>query len=659
MTPSVFKCSLFLLLLNFSLFAQKEKIGKVSPSDLLQRVYEPDSTAEAVVLYDYGYTYFTYSENSGVNIHTDHHTRIRILSENATSQGVLDVLYSQPDHGKEEAVESFKGGTYWLENGQMKYAEVTSKDIFDTKLQNSVRRKKIAFPNVTRDCIIEYSYTLSTPMQISDRPRSWYFQTPYPVIYSEYNIEFPNFLEYNMLMSGYLPVSEKNNERRHIDVGHSELNGMGSYYQYILKNIPAFKDEPYTSSRDNFISKINFELVRSRLGGSLRDYSTTWKAMNSFLVSSEYFGKVILRKTGFLKGQVSLFDGIKDPKERLRAAYKAWNGSFAINDEQWNIFLQNEQKKVLENKRGTPNQVNALFISLLRELDFDASPVILSRRSNGTINRAWPTLDSFDYIITKVSLDGETYLLDITDKSLSMGVLPFECLNFYGFEVKPGGGEFIEIAPKSKYWETMSFVSEMDLENKQVKGTAERSYLGYSGAEVRRAYYTGSQDFEPEFKKNLGPYAIDHLEMKNLEDNNMPLVVKYTYGYGEEDWEDEPELIYFNPMLNEQFKKNPFTLEERLYPVDFGWGYDEIFSHKIRIPKGYTVESAPESAAFSLPDQSARYSYQFLVNQDEVSVLTRFSIKNPVYYAESYQDLKELFSYMVRKGNEQIVFKKK
>lgn len=663
MTQLTLKCSVFLLLLNFSLYAQQEEIkfGKVTRGELAQRVYPVDSTAEAVVLYDYAYTYFTYSENTGISINTDYHTKIRVLSENATDLGVLDIVYLRPNHEKGESVDFFKGRTYWPEDGQLKYADVTSKDIFDTKLQNSVYNKKITFPNVTGDCIIEYSYTISSPMTLRDKPRDWYFQTPYPVVYSEYNIGFPNFLSYNMLMTGYLPVTEKKTEQRNMDVGHSFLDGMGNFHQYILRNIPAFKEEPFTSARDNFISKIGFELTSTQIAGQTpRDYSTTWKAINTTLISSDYFGKVILRKTGFLKDQVNSFSGISDPKQRLRAAYKAWNGSFKIDDDQGSIFISNEQKKVLENKRGTPNQVNGLFISLLRELDLDANPVLLSRRSNGVIRRSFPSIDSFDYIIAKVTLGEEIFLIDITDKALPMGVLPFECLSNSGFEVKAGAGEFLEIVPKAKYWETMSFVSEIDPGNKRVKGKAERNYLGYSGAEVRRDYYAQGHDFDSEFKKKLGPFTIEDLEMMNLDDNTMPLIVKYAFSYEEEDL-DTPEFIYFNPMLSEQVKKNPFTLEERMYPVDFGWGYEEVFSHTVKIPEGYEIESLPKSEGYALGDNSARYTYQVSVNeaQGTINILARYFIKNPVYHAEFYHDLKELFSNMVRKGGEQIVFKKK
>lgn len=652
----------FLFLTVFTVSAQESiKFGRVFIDDLKQKVYSIDSSATAVVMYDYGSTYFTYDENNGIKINTDYHVKKRILSTEADNLGILDIVYYNPNYKSGQSIYDFQGRTYWLENGLVKSSEVSSKDIFDTKLQNSLNNRKVTFPNVTGDCIIEYSYTISTPLSAKDKPSSWYFQGAYPVLYSEYNIRFPHFLDYNVLMTGYMVLDERKVENRNVSLGHSQLNGTGSYHRYVVKNIPRFKEEAHISNRENFIAKIDFELIRTRIPGSNpQDYSTTWSAINSTLIESEYFGRAILRKTNFLKDHVNKYKGIEDKKEKLKAVHAAMNGAFEIDNNQWNVFIKNEQKKVLDNKKGTPNQVNGLFISMLLELDFDVSPVILSRRSNGAINRSFPMLDSFDYIIAKVNLGDEVILIDITDKSTPMGVLPYDCLSFTGFEVRQRGGDFVDILPKSKYWTTVNYTTEIDLKNKKTTGKVDRNYIGYSGISLRNDQQSKGKDFTTDFQKSLGTYGIENLEIKNLEDNMQPVSVRYSFSHEEEEF-DDPEFIYFNPMMSEQLEKNPFTIDERLYPVDFGYGYEDVFSNTIKIPEGYEVESVPKSEGFALPDKSASYTYRVSVdkNKGEIVILAKHSIKNPIYYADEYQHLKELFGYMVKKNNEQIVLKKK
>src|SRR5690606_21289741 len=122
---------------------------------------------------------------------------------------------------------------------------------------------------------------------------------------------------------------------------------------------------------------------------------------------------------------------------------------------------------------------------------------------------------------------------------------------------------FVDILPRAKYWETASFTSEINPEKGRLTGKAERNFLGYSGVEKRQKAAVQGSDFQAEFIKSLGKYTISELDIRNLENNEMPVAAKYLYSYEEEEMEELPDYIYFNPMLGEQLEKNPFTLEER------------------------------------------------------------------------------------------------
>lgn len=653
----------FLLLVSSPTYAQSSKLkfGGITTADFSKNVFEIDTSAAAVILYDHGNTYFTYEDNIGFVINTEYHIRKRILTNEATSLGILDIVYYVNQHSSSQNIYDLKARTYWLENGLVKSSEVTSKDIFDTKVEDKFYNKKITFPNVKAGCIIEYSYTLRSPMSVRDKPYSWYFQGKYPVLYSEYNIGIPTFLGYSMIMSGYLSLDKNTQEEQDLILGHSNYNGKGVQHKYVLSNIPPFKDEPFIASKEDYISKISFELNSVWLPGkNLEKYSTNWKAINSTLLDSEAFGKIILRKTGYLKDLVKQLGPVKDKKEKLKEVYNKLNGSFEIDTKQWSVFLQDEQKKVLDNKKGTANQVNSLFISLLKELNYDVTPVILSRRKNGFINESYPLLDKFDYIIGKVNIDGETYFLDITDKSLPLGILPFQCLNRKGFEIKQSGGEFVEIIPKAKYWSTVKVETELDLAKGFTKGKVESSNIGYRGQGLREEYFEKGDKFQTEYTNKLIGQEISNFEIINVGANTMPLIIKYSFNTEEDDFIDA-DFIYFNPFLTFREEKNPFTLEERQYPVDLGVAHEYIFSNTIKVPSGYAIETLPKSEAISLPDKSATYSCQFLLNEakDTISVISRLSLKQPLYYSDSYHNLKELFSFMVKKNNEQIVLKKK
>ena len=54
--------------------------------------------------------------------------------------------------------------------------------------------------------------------------------------------------------------------------------------------------------------------------------------------------------------------------------------------------------------------------------------------------------------------------------------------------------------------------------------------------------------------------------------------------------------LYLNP-LNDKGLTNPFLLEERLYPVDFGYLSTKKTLFTLEIPKNYIVTTFPNSKA--------------------------------------------------------------
>ena len=120
----------------------------------------------------------------------------------------------------------------------------------------------------------------------------------------------------------------------------------------------------------------------------------------------------------------------------------------------------------------------------------------------------------------------------------------------------------------------------------------------------------------------------------------------------------ENSIIYLNPMLGQGEKENPFKLEERLYPVDFGAPIDETYMARFTIPEGYALDEAPKSIAVNLPEQAGRFMYVVQQQGNVVQVMSKVSINKPVFYAPEYGNLKELYNQIIAKHAEQIVLKK-
>ena len=85
---------------------------------------------------------------------------------------------------------------------------------------------------------------------------------------------------------------------------------------------------------------------------------------------------------------------------------------------------------------------------------------------------------------------------------------------------------------------------------------------------------------------------------------------------------------------------------------------DNIYLLSLDIPKGYTVDEMPASGKISLNDKDGYFEYILEKNGDNIQLQMRMKINKTFFTTEEYGNLREFFSQIVKKENEQIVFRK-
>ena len=115
-----------------------------------------------------------------------------------------------------------------------------------------------------------------------------------------------------------------------------------------------------------------------------------------------------------------------------------------------------------------------------------------------------------------------------------------------------------------------------------------------------------------------------------------------------------------NPMFGEGYKDNPFKSAERFYPVEMPYAIDETYSLQMEVPTGYEVDELPKSLVVKLDEQDdGIFEYRISQSGRQISLRSRVRFNRAYYLPEEYEMLREFFSLIVKKQNEQIVFKKK
>lgn len=648
-------------LLYAQVIEPKIKFGVFNLPDLEMKSYAKDSSAEAVILYDYADYYYTFDDNVPVVVY-NFHKRIKILKKSGLERGTINIPFRwESTRERQEVVKDIKGVTFNLENGTVNTTELTKKSIFEEKSSNSIREMKIAFPQVKEGSVIDLSYTINSPMWYF--LRTWSFQKDIPVVWSGIRMIIPGYFDYKMTYFGYHPFAIKDVKQgkasffsRGNDLGQTVMDPYLSYH-FAMKDLPAIKADDYMTSVEDYRSSIDFELARTVFPTSGEHvYSITYKDLTKTLLEDSNYGST-LKKFGKaakkIAAEIMAKSVSKDTLTLINNAYEHVRNTMKWNEES-RLIVTTKLDQIYENKTGNASEINLILVGVLQELGFDANPVVLSTRSHGKVLTDIALVDRFNYSVAHILVGGKDFLLDATDKFVKMNMLPKRCLNERGWLISKNP-KWVSLAPTEKGQQTTQLTFAIE-DNQQLKGQFTESYYGYADAEKKAEIYDiGKDKYLENLKSQYPNFEKPEIALKETESKETRLECQTIIN---EAYTVAGDRIFIQPLLWKTQRQNPFVRAERKYPVDFGYGIQETVSAKYTIPKNYTVESMPTYTNLYLPNNKGKYLFMIKAENGVIEVTSQLLLAKSVFTADEYPELREMFNKMITKQNEQIVLKK-
>ncbi|WP_378172966.1 DUF3857 domain-containing protein [Aquimarina sp. SS2-1] len=646
----------FFILLSFFSISQENYNYKslvVSIQDLKGETYKQDTTANAFYVYEKGYSRI---ENGGrFNLLTNYSAKIKILNSKGFEKGTVKVLLFHNKNSK-EFFRDLKAITYNLENGEIVKTALKESNIYKEKYNENYTLVKFTFPNLKPGSVITYSYQTESPFLYNFN--GWDFQDDIPKLYSEYEAELPGNYVYNIRLIGNLKLDSKENslKRECIQYGNRAIADC-SHSRYIMKNIPAFKEEKFMTAKKNYFSRVEYELKEhKKLDGTSRKFTETWKNVDKELKKDSNVG-LQLKKTNVTKDLLpETIAKMSNDLSKAKQIYKHVTQEYTWNDK-YKIFKDVSVKNLIASKVGNVSEINILLHNIYKEQGFSVKPVLLSTRNNGYATRIHPVLSDFNYLIVQLSVEDKTYLLDATEKKIGFGQVPFRCLNQYArlLDFK-NGSSWIEVKPQ--YVSSYYYKEKIKLNDKlMLEGTSTYTYSGYHAYSKREKYDEISE--QQIVDKILNPeenLTIVKANIKNLLELEKPLIEEISFKKSIEKIED---LIYIKPFTKPFFTENPFKLNKRTYPVDFG--YKDSYSYIVfmEIPEDYDFIDIPKNQNFILPGKSGRLSVNFQLQENILIINHSIRFTSSYYPVEYYDSLKEFFNLIVDMENNTVVTIKK
>jgi hypothetical protein len=655
----------FALSISFSVFSQEISLryGRITNDELTMTVYENDTSAVAVVLYENGNFSYHYANNLGFQTMFDYRTKIKILKSEGTDYADITIPYYVGSGAAKEFISGLEAFSYNLENGKVVKTKLTKRYIFNEEVSSNYRLIKFSIPNVKVGTVIEYRYRKTSPF-IFDIP-DWDMQSEIPVLNSYYEVLIPEYYRFKFdAAKGYERIQvEETTQSQNFSLGVNRSGqpqnviSSSRLLKFTAKNMPALKSEPQVWYVNDFVTGVRFELIGTQYPNDLyRPYTSSWKNIEETLKDKSDFGTNMRMSNPFRNEVRAIVAESESEEETIANIYALakekirWNGNYA--------FWGSRAREAVRNGTGDNAQINMVLLSMLKDANITAYPVLMSRRNRGRLPFS-PSLDKLNtFIVAAETSDGKTFYMDGSAIYGGLNVLPTVLLvdRAWAFDDRKTGDKWVNLTNLGRNQQINILRATID-ENGVMTGESQIRYTGQIAYSFKSNYFSKKDSLEYLHDKAVAnKITIDTHSIEGLEPMSNVVNEQFTFTKNNEFVGD---YLYINPMIFMHLENNPFTQSERKLPIEFPFPYSYLTTVVFTIPEGYAVDEIPVPLNIVLEDNAGRCIYSVTQTSDNTLQLTyRFELNQIIFPQSDYKMIQEFYGQVAAKNAEMIVLKK-
>lgn len=645
-----------IFLFPLTLFPQRYTLdwGNIPESDLVMRTFPADLQAGAIVLGEVGQFFFN-SEGTTYQYQLEVHRRIKLLDKNSFSQYArisIPFFY----FNEMERILSVEAQTISPEG---EVFPLKRRDFFYEKEDQHWMSVNFTFPQLEEGSVLEYRYTLLSKNIM--QPRRWYFQGSIPVRFSQLSLHNSSVLSFATIFEGaeYMRLVEKDENEFQLADGDARFYFSDKFY--LMENAPAIREEAFMTNVDDYRVRLRLQLSKiTHPDGTPQPFLTTWEQFAEELLESPFFGDLFLLKKVNRKLNRMLWDKLElsaDPENKMREIYNflkqhvRWNGEKGFRPER-------DLSEAFQTGEASAAELNFMLLALLHAQRIEAHPVLTSTRDHGRMNQQYPLMEQFNYVLVLVNIGGRTWLLDPTDPLRPPGMPGIHTLNKKAWVVNPEWPQWINLnVPPCR--DQYDFHLELQPSG-LLSGRLEARSTSYSALQERglaRKDPTGYfwQERLQGFHQRT---VVDSVCFRQENQLEMPFESAVTFslpGTGD----TLQDFVYLPLVFYANFSQNPFQQDQRNFPVDFPYPFEEAWRITLQFPAGYEVVELPDDLNFELPEAQGKLFLACKQDQDRVYCDGQFILHQDLIPPDDYPALKELFDHYVQLVKTRVVLRKR
>lgn len=625
--------------------AQKHKFldpPKFNEADLSKQKSALDENAPAEILYKS--LRFSIDNTTG-NLIKSTFYRVKIYDKDKAEDWLNLEIPLYINGSDQESLSKMKAFTYNLENGAAVATKVDKSSKYKSKESKYITINKFAFPNVKNGSVIEYQYEVTSPF-LFIIPEIL-IETDTPSLYTEYVLDSPSNIAYNINYTGsLLPKYKEVDERLLYGTNYRT-------YRFAYENLKAFKTEKFVNNDRNYRTKIGAELHSTNFR-ELKLYSSSWEQIKERLYENEDFGGE-LKKTKLAKENMPAnIAGISNELDKANAIFNYVKNTFTWNKDR-GLYVEDGIKKMLETKTGNAAEINLFLVMLLREAGLKADPLAISTISNGLINLASPNVSNMNFVIAAIQTKDGFHLYDATVKQSSVDQLPPRDWNQFGILLSKDKVQQLTMSNAKTSFTYLTATAKIN-DDGSISGSYSDRDTGTYAMFAKESYDDNADKYKKQYKEN---FSIDftNIDSKVTENGDFESTMKFS---SENLIDKVGKKIIINPMLFLNKNSNEFDqTEERKYMIDFTTPFTRVKKIVLEIPEGYTVEEMPKNKKIVTEDKEIEYSYIAEQKGNTLEVISTTKVLSPNYPKEYYPAFKQIWGVASKQENQVISLVKK
>ncbi len=616
----------------------------IDPNELTMKGDPLAPGAAAIILYRQ-----VDRDDNGSTSHEFNYVRIKILSEEGRKYADVEIPFVK----NENDVGQLKARTIRPDGSVVNFeGKAFEKSIVKSKGVKYLA-KTFTLPDVQVGGIIEYRYTYNYPEHwiysshwiLSDElftKHAKFSLKPYSSPYERLSVRWT----WQGLPAGTSPPKD----------GSDQIIRLEAF------NIPPFQTEDFMPPPNELKSRVDFIYSEDAVE---KDADAYWKKVGKRMYDA--MESRIGKRSSWEQAAGQIVAPGDAPEVKLQKIYvrvqQMRNTSYEVEKTEQEEKREKEKSAnnvsdVWKRGRGDQEQLNWLYLALVRGAGFDAHGIMVSDRAHYFFSSKLQDSDRLNSNVVQVSLNGKDIYCDPGSKFAPFGMLPWAKTGVQGLRLEKDNSTWVRTPLPEASVSRVERTAQLKLSDTgELEGKLTFKYTGLEAIARRSEQHNEDQ---AERKKFLEEQVQEYIPVGiNVELTNHPnwddpasdLVAEFNLKVP--GWiSSAGRRVLFPASLFGGQEKNVFEHANRTHPIYFEFPFQRIDDITVELPAGWKVTSLP--APDKQGNQKIAYTLKLENDNGKLHISRNLTIDVLMMESQYYSALRGFYQ-IVRTGDEQQV----